>query len=198
MLGLVTGCSDSDPAATLGDQSATVDPHSPPTHVVWTSFAGVAVPCAEQGPTDCYATAPTGYNHTGAGAALAAISATIRMSVAPDTSVATIVGQLVVPDAARDTWSVQRQRLSITAPVDKAKAPTVIGYTVDAYTPQRATITIVEREHDKSLTAITTDMVWSAAGDWLRQLPAAGDTANRVRALSAPPPGMVALPAPPT
>lgn len=193
---LLSGCSES--AGTLGDQSTTPEPHSPPTHVVWTSFAGVAVPCADQGPTNCYATAPTGYDHTGAGAALAAISSTIRMSVAPDTSVATIVGQLVVPDTARDTWSVQRQRLSITAPVDKAKAPTVIGYIVDTYTPQRATITIVEREHDKSLTAITTDMAWSAAGDWLRQLPPAGDTTNRVRALPAPPAGMVTLPAPPT
>lgn len=193
---LLSGCSET--AGTLGDQSATPDPHSPPTHVVWTSFAGVAVPCADQGPTNCYATAPTGYDHTGAGAALAAISSTIRMSVAPDSSVATIVGQLVVPDTARDTWSVQRQRLSITAPVDKAKAPTVIGYVVDTYTPQRATITIVEREHDKSLTAITTDMAWSAAGDWLRQLPPVGDTTNRVRAVPAPPAGMVTLPAPPT
>lgn len=191
---LLAGCGNDDsPAAST---SASPAPTAPPTKVVWTSFAGVKVPCAEQGPASCYATAPTGYSHTGAGAALAAISATVRMSVADDLTWPKVVGTLVSPSAARDQWSISRVRVSITQPVATAKAPVVRGYTIDSYTPAAATVGIITAQPDRSLTRTTVTVGWSAAGDWLLELPAVDDQTNRVQAIASEPAGMIRLPAP--
>ncbi|WP_308127720.1 hypothetical protein [Gordonia paraffinivorans] len=162
---------------------------------MWTSFAGVKVPCAEEGPkNNRYQAVPTGYAHTGAGAALAAISATIRMSVADDTTWPNVVGTLVVPSAARDQWSINRVQLSITQPVPKDQAPKVIGYTVESYAPDRATVGIITRQVDDSITKTTADVKWVAGGDWLLELPPVDNTTNRVQALADPPADMIHLP----
>lgn len=162
---------------------------------MWTSFAGVKVPAADEGPrNNRYQSVPTGYARTGAGAALAAISATIRMSVADDNTWPRVVGTLVAPSEARDQWSVNRVQISITQPVPKDKAPRVIGYTVESFTPDKATIGIVDRQSDDSLTKTTTTVKWVVSGDWLLELPPVDNTTNRVQALDAPPASMIHLP----
>lgn len=194
VVGMLTGCGgDAGPAA---DSSTTPAPTAPPTGVSWTTFGGVQVPCADQGPKDCYGSAPTGFDHTGAGAALAAISATIRMSIAGDQEWPTVVGALVAPSAARDQWSINRVRISISGPVATGTAPTVQGYTIDAYSPQKATVGIITGQPDQSLTRTTATVVWSAAGDWLLELPATDNTTPRVQAITAAPADMIALPTP--
>ncbi|UPW16445.1 hypothetical protein M0655_23375 (plasmid) [Gordonia amicalis] len=192
-MSILSGCGDDSSSA--ASSSTTPAPTAPPTNVVWTSFAGVKVPCAEEGPrNNRYQAVPTGYARTGAGAALAAISATIRMSVADDNTWPNVVGTLVAPSAARDQWSINRVQLSITQPVPKGKAPRVIGYTVESYTPDRATVAIVTRQSDDSLTRTTADVKWMVSGDWLLELPAVDSTTNRVQALDAPPANMIRLP----
>ncbi|AFR51488.1 hypothetical protein [Gordonia sp. KTR9] len=191
----LTGCGGEDgPAAQ--SSATTPPPTAPPTEVTWTTFGGVKVPCADQGPKDCYGSAPTGFDHTGAGAALAAISATIRMSIANDQAWPSVVGTLVAPSPARDQWSINRVRISITGPVDDDKAPVVEGYTIDAYTPQAATVGIITRQPDQSLTRTTSTVRWSAAGDWLLELPPTDSTTSRVQAIDAAPADMIDLPNP--
>ncbi|WP_262338938.1 hypothetical protein [Gordonia sp. CNJ-863] len=191
---MLTGCGgDADPGA---HSSTTQPPTAPPTDVSWTTFSGVQVPCADQGPKDCYGSAPTGYEHTGAGAALAAISATIRMSIADDVVWPKVVGALVSPSPARDQWSINRVRISIVHPVEKDQAPVVEGYTIDSYTPQKATVGIITRQPDKSLTRTTATVVWSVTGDWLLELPATDNTTPRVQAITTAPADMIDLPEP--
>lgn len=153
------------------------------------------MPCAEEGPnTNRYQAVPTGYARTGAGAALAAISATVRMSVADDNTWPNVVGTLVAPSAARDQWSINRVQLSITQAVPKDKAPKVIGYTVESYTPDKATIAIITRQSDDSLTKTIATVKWVLSGDWLLELPPVDNTTNRVEALADPPATMIRLP----
>ncbi|NED59334.1 hypothetical protein G3I15_00180, partial [Streptomyces sp. SID10244] len=140
--------------------------------------------------------APTGFDHTGAGAALAAISATIRMSIANDQVWPTVVGTLVAPSATRDKWSIDRVRISITGPVATDRAPKVEGYTIDAYTPQAATVGIITRQPDQSLTRTTSTVRWSVAGDWLLELPPTDSTTSRVQAIDTAPSDMIDLPNP--
>ena len=193
-MSLLTGCGgDPDPAA---QSSPTPEPTAPPSDVTWTTFGGVKVPCADQGPKDCYGSAPTGYDHTGAGAALAAISATIRMSIANDQVWPTVVGTLVAPSPARDQWSIDRVRISIAGPVATGKAPQVEGYTVDSYTPQAATVGIITRQPDDSLARTTATVRWSLAGDWLLELPPTDNTTPRVQAIDTAPANMIDLPNP--
>lgn len=162
---------------------------------MWTSFAGVKVPAADEGPrNNRYQSVPTGYARTGAGAALAAISATIRMSVADDNTWPRVVGTLVAPSAARDQWSVNRVQLSITQPVPKDKAPRVIGYSVESFTPDKANVGIVTRQSDDSITKTTATVRWVVSGDWLLELPAVDNTTNRIQALDTPPANMIRLP----
>ncbi len=190
----LTGCGSEDgPAA---QSSTTPAPTAPPSDVSWTTFSGVQVPCADQGPKNCYGSAPTGFDHTGAGAALAAISATIRMSIANDQVWPTVVGTLVAPSAARDKWSIDRVRISITGPVATDRAPKVEGYTIDSYTPQAATVCIITRQPDESLTRTTSTVRWSVAGDWLLELPPTDSTTSRVQAIDTAPADMIALPNP--
>lgn len=175
------------------EQESGPEPTDPPTNLVWQRFQGVPVPCADQGPKVCWKTAATGFERSGAGAAVAAISATIRMSVASDSQVAEVVGTLVQPSAARDEWIVNRALISITSPVPQDQAPVVIGYTIADYTPDKASVTIVSRQPDTSLTENIATVVWSASGDWLLQLPETGDE-SRVSVVQRVPAEMIRVP----
>jgi hypothetical protein len=156
----------------------------------------MTIPQGEQGPTvGKNSAAPTGFTHNGPGAALAAISSTIRMSVASDDVWAHVARTLAAPGPGRDAWSIERARISITDAVPAGRAPTVLGYTISDYTPQRAVVTIVTREPDQSLSATTTTVVWTAPGDWKRELPDINTaTENAVSVLDELPPHMISLP----
>lgn len=177
----ITACGDDSSTS-----SETPDPYAPPTNVTWTTFGGVSIPCAAQGPADCPSVAPRGYQHSGAGAALAAISATIRISVATDSDISRVLGMLVAPNDARDEFAVNRQLVSITTPIPEGKAPQVLGYVLDDYTPTRAQVAIITRQPDRSLTSNTAVVTWSAEQDWRLELPATV-TASRVSVLAAVP-----------
>lgn len=198
---VVTACGSGSEEGTTSSASApAVAPTAPPTNVGWTSYAGMAIPHADQGPqAGQQSVSPTGYQHNGPGAALAAISSTIRMSVAPDGEWPQIAGALAAPGPGRDAWSLDRTQISITTDVPDRQAPVVLGYAVTEYTPERAVIAIITRQRDQSLTCTTTTVAWTPPGDWRRVLPdpgaAGGD--NPVAALDGVPPQMISLPAAP-
>ncbi|GAB91611.1 hypothetical protein [Gordonia rhizosphera] len=195
---VLAGCGSQTPptapaASIAGVSIAGVAPTAPPTGLSWTSFQGMAIPVADQGPhTTIPLVAPHGFDHTGPGAALAAINATVRMSVAADDQWATVADLLLAPGAARDSWSVNRVRLSITAPV-AAVAPRICGYEMTRYTPHRADVSIVTRHRDDSLTANAASVVWSAAGDWQLQLPDPSAQIAPVTAIDTLPSSMITL-----
>ena len=81
-LWLSTGCSASHPPAPA---AAGTDLHAGPTHLHWSPFDGMSLPFADQGPATLDDPVATGYTRTPAGAALAAIQTTVRMSLAQDT-----------------------------------------------------------------------------------------------------------------
>ncbi|WP_155977064.1 hypothetical protein [Nocardia sp. 348MFTsu5.1] len=155
----------------------------------------MTIPQGAEGPTTGgQSTAPTGYAHNGPGAALAAISSTIRMSVAGDDQWAQIAGTLAAPGPGRDAWSIDRTRISITTAVPAGQAPTVLGYLITDYSPDRAVIAIVTRQPDQSLTSTTSTVVWTPPGDWRRLLPdPATSTENPVTVLYDVPPHMISL-----
>ncbi|MCX4098334.1 hypothetical protein [Nocardia sp. alder85J] len=170
-----------------------VDVHAVPTHVRWTDFQGVQVPGADQGPAVVSGPVATGYRRTPAGAALAAIGTTIRMSVADDTQYR-LVGRLLAAGPGRDAWAVARIRLSIRGPVPAGTAPQVLGYRLTGWSPDSDGVVIYTRQHDGSLTANSATVVWSD-GDWKLALPAP-PAGGLVTAVTATPPDMVLLPQP--
>lgn len=196
---LTAGCGTSSDNDASPVSAAAVPPTAPPTNLTWVTYAGMAIAQADQGPTTGQqSVSPGGYQHSGPGAALAAISSTIRMSVAPDSDWAQIAGALAAPGPGRDAWSLERTQISITDPVPAGQAPQVLGYLVDDYTPEQAVISIITSQPDRSLTATTTTMAWSPPGDWRRVLPdpASPDPVNPVRVLDEVPAQMIPLPQP--
>lgn len=158
-----------------------VDVFAPPSNVRWVGFQGIETPHADQGPHTSSSTAPTGYDHSPAGAALAAINATIRMSVANDEQFPQVSRDLLAPGAGRDWFIANRLKISTIDGVDPAQAPKVIGYQVAKYTPGgTAEVTVFSTLPDGSVSANETTVVWSGGADWKLLLPTAEDTRPRV------------------
>lgn len=161
-----------------------------PTGLRWTSYQGVDLPSADQGPARTDGPVVGGFDRSPAGAALAAIHATVRISVAPDSDWAVIGHQMLAPGPGRDTWALARAQISITAPVTDG-APKILGYTVARYSPDSAEIDIYSLHPDNSLTRNHTQLTWHH-DDWCLQLPATPDT-NPVAAIAVPPSDLIAF-----
>ncbi|VFA96264.1 hypothetical protein [Nocardia cyriacigeorgica] len=161
-----------------------------PTGLRWTSYQGVALPSADQGPARTDGPVAGGFDRSPAGAALAAIHATVRISVAPDSDWAVIGHQMLAPGAGRDAWALARAQISITAPVTDG-APKILGYTVAGYSPDVAEIDIYSLHPDNSLTRNHTQLTWHH-DDWRLELPATAGT-NPVAAVAVPPADLIAF-----
>lgn len=155
-------CSGSDQA----DQAAPVQLDEQPRQLQWVSFQGVEVPVAEQGPHSRTEPAPTGYDQSPVGAALAAIQATIRMSVANDTQFPKVSSTLLAPGEGRDWFIANRLRVSTTDPIASKDAPHVLAYQVTSFKKDSATVDIFTRYPDQSVTVNHTTVAWQAGGDW--------------------------------
>ncbi|MBF6176052.1 hypothetical protein [Nocardia blacklockiae] len=166
-LATVSGCTTDDHHATpipvdLGDI------HEPPRELTTTVFQGITLPLAAQGPHRRNEPALTGFDHTPAGAALAAIHATVRMSVATDSQWPQIGQQLLAPGPGRDAWAVARAQISLTQPV--TTPPKILGYQIARYTPGEADTAIYTVQPDTSLTRNLATVVWRN-NDWRLLLP---------------------------
>ncbi|WP_228818780.1 hypothetical protein [Nocardia transvalensis] len=126
-----------------GDRGAAQpDPARPPTGVRWQSYQGVALPVTDQGPAHDSDGAATGFDRGPAGAAVAAITHSVRLAVAADSQWPTVIAEEVVPGPARDEWAVNRLQLSITGPAADQYAPRVLGYHITSYSQDRSTVDV--------------------------------------------------------
>ena len=177
---LATACSSGGTEATdtaAPTTSTAPDPSAPPTGVRWQDYQGIALPVGDQGPARNPGSGPVGgFTHDPQGAALAALQQTVRISVAPDYQWPSVVN-------ARDSFAVNRQLISITAPPAADERPSIAGYRITDYTAERAALTIYTTFPDESIAASDTAVLWSGE-DWRLLLPEPGDTTVRVRSIT--------------
>ncbi|MFD4434070.1 hypothetical protein [Nocardia sp. NPDC058497] len=184
----VVGCGhDTDP--TTVDLPSTAAAPLVPSGLSWRTWQGVDLPFSQQGPTETDGAVASGFDRSPAGAALTAIQATVRMSIAPDGQWAMVGQRMLATGAARDAWATARAQVSITAPAGQ-DAPSILGYVVTDYADAQARVQIYAGYRDNSLTCHTATVVWRD-GDWRLQLPDRGE--NPITAVESTPLGMVAL-----
>lgn len=178
----LAGCGSDEPAP---EQSAVeapaVDPAAPPEQVTWQNYREIALPVsAVSGPKQS-STAATGFEQSGQGAGLAAIQTSVRMSVAPDEQWTEIARESIAPGPGRDAFMVNRAQVSVDGQgTDEEFRPTIRGYTVDEYSPERAVISVVTEYSDGSLLSTRQEVVWRD-GDWKLVIadPEGGSAASR-------------------
>lgn len=189
----VAGCGGGGGGEDTSAQPTPVRLDAPPTNLTWTSFNGMSIPQADQGPHTPDQLAPRGFEQSPAGAALAAINATIRMSVAADDQWPQIVRTLLAPGPTRDAFIASRIQLSTTDPVPAGQAPQVLGWQVTGFTPQQAAVDVFTQLPDQSLAVNHTTVVWTGFGDWGLLLPDTTATTPAVQTISAVPAGAVRI-----
>lgn len=188
----LTGCTTpGDHTTPTTTSSLPADIHAAPTNLTTTVYQGISLPVADQGPHTVTGSIAAGFAHTPAGAALAAIHAIVRMSVAPDDQWTSVGQKMLAPGAGRDDWAVARAQMSITTPVT-GPPPKILGYRIHGYTPARADTAIYTQQPDTSLTCNTATAIW-ADGDWKLLLPD-GSHPALVTALNALPSDTIRLP----
>ncbi|MFW0873017.1 hypothetical protein [Rhodococcoides corynebacterioides] len=176
-----------DPAV---DAAPAADPTRAPEIASWATVGGIAVPLgAVDGPTSDPGRPFTGFTHTPQGAALAAISQSVQLSVATDGQWSTILPAVTAPGPGRDAYAAHRALVSVSG-TDPAVVPDIVGYRITDYTDTAADVSVVQRFPDDSLAASRTTVVFTGS-DWKLDLPTGGGTA--VTALDAEPAEMVAL-----
>ncbi|MBF6063480.1 hypothetical protein IU500_18515 [Nocardia terpenica] len=164
------------------------DLHAAPTNLRTTVFHGITLPIADQGPHHDDGTVATGFDHNPVGAALAGIHAIVRISVATDAEWPRI-GQHMLAPGVGDAWALARAQLSAIAVV--GTPPTVLGYRIIRYRPDRADLGIYSRQSDKSLTCNTAVVGWQD-DDWKLLFPDRPATPV-VAAVASPPADMVSV-----
>lgn len=183
--------SDPTPDTPAAPSAAAPDPARAPEQVRWEQWQGVALPySAIDGPKSVNAAA-TGYTHTPQGAALAAIQHSIRTSLAPDGSWAAVAAAALVSGPGKDAYVLARAQVSLSTP-DPAMLPTIQGYKITNWTPDRADLTIYTRYTDSSHAALHHRVEW-VAGDWRLTLPDPESASPVVEDISATPADMVTL-----
>ncbi|APE35776.1 hypothetical protein BOX37_19525 [Nocardia mangyaensis] len=182
-------------AVGCGGEATGLDLSAAPTGVRWQDYQGIALPHADQGPSTVADGAATGFEHSPRGAGLAALTHTIRLSVAPDTQWATVVNQELVPGPARDEWAINRVQLSITGPAAAEYAPKLLGYKITEYGEQQSRVDVYTEYSDNSRAVNHTTVSWYG-GDWRLQLPDPQSTERPVDAIDELPTDIVALEAP--
>ncbi|MGW4482095.1 hypothetical protein [Rhodococcus triatomae] len=163
----LTGCTDSgQPDAHQPEVSLT----DAPQIASWSSVGGVWVPIGTtDGPSNGSWEPFHGFSRTPQGAALAAITQSVQLATASDNDWPTILGTIVAPGEARDTYAANRALISIEA-LDSDAIPDIVGYTITDYTDTAANIDIVQRFSDDSLATSHTRVVWTGE-DWHLELP---------------------------
>ncbi|MBF6331809.1 hypothetical protein [Nocardia transvalensis] len=160
----LVGCSVGRPSV----PAETADIHAVPTNLKSVVFQAIRLPVAAQGPHVDDGTVATGFNRSPVGAGLAAIQATVRVSVATDRQYALIGQRMVAPGPGRDAWAVARAQISISAAA--TAPPKILGYRITGYTRDRAETEIFALQPDSSMTRHTAMVVWLDE-DWKLSMP---------------------------
>ncbi|MBH0774955.1 hypothetical protein IT779_01480 [Nocardia sp. NEAU-351] len=178
-----------------GESANGPDLAAAPTQVRWQDFQGVDLPRTAQGPASVTDGAAVDFEHSPPGAAVAAITHTVRLSVAADSQWPKVVAGEVVPGPARDEWSVNRLQLSITGPAAAEYAPRLLGYRITDYSDSRGTVEVYTEYSDGSKAVNHTTVEWFQQ-DWRLRLPDPESTARPVEAIDELPDDIVTLEAP--
>ncbi|MEU6585886.1 hypothetical protein [Nocardia sp. NPDC046763] len=189
---LLAGCShhSTDPAP---GTATTANIDAQPSNLKATVFQGISLPVADQGPRDNSGAVVSGFDRSPVGAALAAINATVRISVATDSEWALIGQRMLAAGPGRDAWAIARSQISITDPIT-ASAPRIAGYRVVIYAADRAEIAIFTIQSDQSLTRNAAIVIWQD-GDWKLLLPGHLQS-SPVQTVTALPSNLIPLPLP--
>ncbi|WP_435592133.1 hypothetical protein [Nocardia sp. bgisy118] len=142
---------------------------TPPTGMAWRPFQGIELPVADQGPRRTEGPVAGGFDRSPAGAALAAIHATVRMSIATDSQWAAVGQQMLASGPGRDAWATARAQISITTPIAEG-APKILGYQITRYALDSTDVEIYSLHPDNSLTRNSTQVLWQRE-DWRLRLP---------------------------
>ncbi|MBF6212160.1 hypothetical protein IU487_14070 [Nocardia puris] len=187
-----TGCGGTDPGDNQPLPAPTTEQVAP-TGLTWRTYQGIDLPVAVQGPRVIDGATATDFDRSPAGAALAAIHTTVRMSVAPDSQWAAVGHRMIAPGPGRDAWATARAQVSITTPATDT-VPKILGYVVTAYADTEAQVQTFSIYPDNSTTRNTATVIWAPDG-WRLRLP---DTVTEspVTAVDSVPADMVALPRP--
>ncbi|MFE7718569.1 hypothetical protein ACFU44_05955 [Nocardia rhizosphaerihabitans] len=165
LLTVATGCTGADTDRT----STTTAAPLVPSGLSWRSWQGIELPVALQGPRLIEGAVASDFDRSPAGAALAAIHATVRMSLAPDGQWPQVGQRMLAPGPGRDKWATARAQVSITAPASDS-VPTILGYTLAAYTLTEARVDIYSAYTDHSITRNRSTVIWVVDG-WRLLLP---------------------------
>lgn len=166
-----------------------------PSNVRWEAFQGVALPHTDQGPRTEAEGAATGFEQSPAGAAVAAVTHTVRLSIANDKQWSKVIAGEVVPDRARDEWSVNRVQLSITGPAASEYAPRLLGYRITEYADARSVVDVYTEYSDGSKAVNHTTVEWFG-NDWRLRLPDPESTERPIDPVDELPSEIVKLEAP--
>ncbi|MFD4407564.1 hypothetical protein ACFWPH_32845 [Nocardia sp. NPDC058499] len=183
----LAACGSPDPGPTTTPSSAEV---RSPTGLRWHTFQGVELPIADQGPDRIDGAVAAGFDRNQAGAGLAAIHASVRMSVATDPQWPRVGQQMLAPGPGRDAWATARAQISITDPIADGP-PKILGYRITGYTDTAADVQVYAAYPDNSATCQTIRVLWHA-GNWRLHVPINPTTAP-VTAVTAPPIDLIPL-----
>lgn len=183
----LSACGSPDPAPPPTPPGAEV---RAPTGLRWEMFQGVELPVADQGPDRIDSGVAAGFDRNQAGAGLAAIHASVRMSIATDSQWPRVGQQMLAPGPGRDAWATARAQISITDPIADGP-PKILGYRITGYTDTAADVQVYAAYPDNSATCHTTRVLWHA-GDWRLHVPD-NPTTDPVAAVTAPPIDLIPL-----
>ncbi|MEU4711762.1 MULTISPECIES: hypothetical protein [Nocardia] len=188
-----TSCADIDAGGDLRTPATTDVTQLIPRELSWRAYRGIDLPVAVQGPRVVDGAIASDFDRSPVGAALAAIHATVRVSVAADGQWASVGQRMIAPGRGRDTWATARAQISITTPATDM-VPRILGYLVTAYADTEAQVQTYSTYPDRSITRNTATVIWATDG-WRLRLP---DTVTEspVAAVDSVPNDMVALPKP--
>ena len=188
-----TSCADTDAGEDLRTPATTDITQLIPRELSWRAYRGIDLPVAVQGPRVVDGAIASDFDRSPVGAALAAIHATVRVSVAADGQWASVGQRMIAPGRGRDTWATARAQISITTPATDM-VPRILGYLVTAYADTEAQVQTYSTYPDRSITRNTATVIWATDG-WRLRLP---DTVTEspVTAVNSVPNDMVALPKP--
>ncbi|GGN66129.1 hypothetical protein [Nocardia rhizosphaerihabitans] len=167
LLTVATGCAGTDTDRTTTSTTSSVP--LVPSGVSWRSWQGIELPVAVQGPRLIDGAVASDFDRSPAGAALAAIHATVRMSLAPDGQWPHVGQRMLAPGPGRDKWATARAQVSISGPASDS-VPSILGYTLTVYTHTEARVEIYSAYADDSVTRNTATVVWAVDG-WRLLLP---------------------------
>jgi hypothetical protein len=180
--------------------AATLDPAS----VTWQDYGGAAVPQAPAGPHDTQEGRAVGFDHTPAGATLAAVNLSYRAGSAagPGVFEPTIAQQVVGPDKDQFLSIIEAQyakdgpQTPDQIAAVRALSSTTWAYKVDAYTASAASVEVLLRSipPDKTPTYVNLSLTvdWQGA-DWALVAPAHGLWSSVSRIVTEVPSGYTVL-----